>query len=48
MNSDIQNIVHLTDLGSAAAAENERQAPYSNVGQVRKFVVWGRVLNQRC
>lgn len=26
--------VHLTDLGSAAAPESERQAPYSNVGQV--------------
>lgn len=26
-------LLHLTDLGSAAAPENERQAPYSNVGQ---------------
>lgn len=26
--------VHLTDLGSADASEHERQAPYSNVGQV--------------
>jgi len=32
--ADTQNTVHLTDLGSAAAPENERQAPYSNVGQV--------------
>ena len=27
-------IVHLTDLGSATAPDNERQAPYSSVGQV--------------
>jgi hypothetical protein len=27
--------VHLTDLGSMAAPDNERQAPYSSVGQVR-------------
>lgn len=26
-------LLHLTDLGSAAAPESERQAPYSNVGQ---------------
>ena len=26
--------VHLTDLGSTAAPDNERQAPYSSVGQV--------------
>lgn len=26
--------VHLADLGSAAAPDNERQAPYSSVGQV--------------
>lgn len=26
-------LLHLTDLGSAAAPDNERQAPYSNVGQ---------------
>jgi hypothetical protein len=26
--------VHLTDLGSSAAPDSERQAPYSSVGQV--------------
>jgi hypothetical protein len=29
-------VVHLTDLGSAAAPDNERQAPYSSVSQVSK------------
>jgi hypothetical protein len=33
-----QDTVHLTDLGPAAAPDNERQAPYSNVGQVSKIL----------
>jgi len=33
------NEVHLTDLGSTAAPENERQAPYSSVGQVSAMII---------
>jgi hypothetical protein len=40
--ADRQNTVHITDLGSAAAPENERQAPYSNVGQVSTILAWFR------
>lgn len=32
--ANLQDTVHLTDLGPEAAPDNERQAPYSNVGQV--------------
>jgi hypothetical protein len=35
--------VHLTDLGSQAGPDNERQAPYSNVGQVSKASAWVRM-----
>lgn len=33
--ANTKTTVHLTDLGSGAASETERQAPYSSVGQVR-------------
>ena len=33
------NEVHLTDLGSTAAPEKERQAPYSSVGQVSAMII---------
>jgi hypothetical protein len=35
--ADTRNAVHLTDLGSEVDPTNERQAPYSNVGQVSRI-----------
>ena len=49
--TDIRDTVHLTDLGSAAAPDNERQAPYSNVGQVSTILAglreWNFLIKQQ-